>query len=77
MNIEDLPIPQLIKAKLIEDGIKTLYPPQIDAVNKGLFKENNLVVAIPTASGKTLIALLACIRATEETGLKTLYLSPL
>ncbi len=77
MNIEDLPIPQLIKAKLIEDGIKTLYPPQIDAVNKGLFKENNLVVAIPTASGKTLVALLACIRATEETGLKTLYLSPL
>ena len=77
MNIEDLPIPQLIKAKLIEDGIKTLYPPQIDAVNKGLFKENNLVVAIPTASGKTLVALLACIRTTEETGLKTLYLSPL
>ncbi len=77
MNVDDLPIPQSVKEKLKEDGINSLYPPQVDAVNKGLFKENNLVVAIPTASGKTLIALLASLRAIEETGLKTLYLSPL
>ena len=42
-----------------------------------MFDGNNLVVAIPTASGKTLIALLACIKSLEETGYKTLYLSPL
>ncbi|MFW9852008.1 MAG: DEAD/DEAH box helicase [Candidatus Thorarchaeota archaeon] len=77
MKINDLPIPQVIKEKLIEDGIESLYPPQIEAINKGLFEGNNLVVAIPTASGKTLVALLACIKALEETGLKTLYLSPL
>ena len=77
MKINDLPIPQVIKEQLIEDGIESLYPPQTEAIKKGLFEGNNLVVAIPTASGKTLIALLACIKALEETGLKTLYLSPL
>jgi helicase len=77
MKIDDLPIPQAVKDSLKEDGIVTLYPPQIEAVKKGLFEENNLVVAIPTASGKTLLALLAAVKAIEETGLKTLYLSPL
>ncbi|MHA2357825.1 MAG: DEAD/DEAH box helicase, partial [Candidatus Heimdallarchaeaceae archaeon] len=77
MKIDDLPIPQIVKDKFKEEGIVTLYPPQIEAVKKGLFKNNNLVAAIPTASGKTLIALLACIKNAEETGLKTLYLSPL
>ena len=77
MKIDDLPIPQIVKDNLKEDGIETLYPPQIEAVKKGLFEENNLVVAIPTASGKTLLALLAAVKAIEETGLKTLYLSPL
>ena len=77
MKIADLPIPEIIKDKLKEDGITALYPPQIQAVQKGLFKGNNLVVAIPTASGKTLLALLACIRNLTDTGLKTLYLSPL
>ncbi len=77
MKIDDLPIPQVVKDNLKEDGIDTLYPPQIEAVKKGLFEENNLVVAIPTASGKTLLALLAAVKSIEETGLKTLYLSPL
>ena len=77
MKIDDLPIPQIVKDNLKEDGIETLYPPQVEAVEKGLFEDNNLVVAIPTASGKTLIALMAAAKALEETGLKTLYLSPL
>ena len=77
MKIDDLPIPQVVKDNLKEDGIDTLYPPQIEAIKKGLFEDNNLVVAIPTASGKTLLALLAAIKSVEETGLKTLYLSPL
>ncbi|MCG3222437.1 MAG: hypothetical protein H7641_13740, partial [Candidatus Heimdallarchaeota archaeon] len=69
MKIDDLPIPQVVKDNLKEDGIDTLYPPQIEAVKKGLFEENNLVVAIPTASGKTLLALLAAVKSIEETGL--------
>ncbi len=77
MKIEDLPLPDLVKEKLKEDGIYSLYPPQEEAIKKGLFDDTNLVVAIPTASGKTLLALFACIKKLTETGLKTLYLSPL
>ena len=77
MNISDLPIPDIVKEKLMEEGITKLYPPQIQAIDKGLLKGNNLVVAIPTASGKTLVAIIACIKNLTDTGLKTLYLSPL
>ena len=77
MKIEDLPIPDSIKEQLKEEGITSLYPPQEEAVKKGLFDDTNLVIAIPTASGKTLLALFACIKKLTETGLKTLYLSPL
>lgn len=77
MKIADLPIPDIVKEKLKEEGITTLYPPQAKAIDKGLLKGNNLVVAIPTASGKTLLAILACIKNLTDTGLKTLYLSPL
>ncbi len=77
MNITDLPIPDVVKEKLKEEGITKLYPPQAQAIDKGLLKGNNLVVAIPTASGKTLVAIIACIKNLIDTGLKTLYLSPL
>ncbi|MCE7738594.1 MAG: DEAD/DEAH box helicase, partial [Candidatus Heimdallarchaeota archaeon] len=77
MKIEDLPLPDIIKEKLITEGISSLYPPQEEAIKKGLFDGTNLVVAIPTASGKTLLALFASIKKLTETGLKTLYLSPL
>ncbi|MHA1346122.1 MAG: DEAD/DEAH box helicase, partial [Candidatus Heimdallarchaeaceae archaeon] len=77
MNIADLPIPQIVKDKLAEEGILSLYPPQIEAINKKLLEGNNLVVAIPTASGKTLLAILASLKNITDSGLKTLYLSPL
>ena len=75
MNIADLPIPQIVKDKLAKEGIVSLYPPQADAINKKLLDGNNLVVAIPTASGKTLLAILACLKVITDKGLKTLYLS--
>ncbi|MHA1667679.1 MAG: DEAD/DEAH box helicase [Candidatus Heimdallarchaeaceae archaeon] len=77
MKIDDLPLPKKVKDRLKEEGIATLYPPQIEAIEKGLFENQNLVVAIPTASGKTLIALLASIKKANDDGQKTLYLSPL
>ncbi len=77
MNIADLPIPQIVIDKLAEEGIKSLYPPQVEAIKKKLLEGNNLVVAIPTASGKTLLAILASLKIIADTGLKTLYLSPL
>ena len=46
--------PKLIEA-LEKRGIQDFYPPQWDAIQKGLTGKN-LIISIPTASGKTLIA---------------------
>src|SRR5919109_1918795 len=57
-------------------GYSSLYPPQELAVSKGLLDGRNLLVTTPTASGKTLIAMMAAIK-TIERGLKVIYLTPL
>ena len=61
---------------LKEKGITKLFPPQVEAIKKGLFTRKNMVIAIPTASGKTLIAELAMIKDILEGG-KCLYVVPL
>jgi helicase len=60
-----------IKNKKIEE----FYPPQEEFIKRGLF-EKNCIVSTPTASGKTLMAILAAIK-TLEGGKKVLYTSPL
>ncbi len=77
MNVEDLQVDQRFIAYLKENGILTLYPPQTECVSKGLLNGNNLVVAIPTASGKTLIAMLAIVSKLMKEGGKAVYLAPL
>lgn len=57
-------------------GIDELYPPQGEAVNAGILDGENLVASVPTASGKTLIAMLAMLAAIERGG-KALYIVPL
>lgn len=57
-------------------GYSSLYPPQEQAVSHGLLEGKNLLVTTPTASGKTLIAIMAAIKALEK-GLKVFYLTPL
>jgi len=57
-------------------GYDKLYPPQEEAVIKGLLSDKNLILAIPTASGKTLIAILAILKSLKE-GKKAIYLVPL
>ena len=54
----------------------TLYPPQADCVSSGLLKNQNLLVSTPTASGKTLVAIIATLKHIEHGG-KIVYLSPL
>ncbi|NMC77258.1 MAG: DEAD/DEAH box helicase [Candidatus Methanofastidiosa archaeon] len=76
MNIEDLPLPRADIDLLKSKGYSTLYPPQEEAIYKGLLADNNLLLAIPTASGKTLIAILAIMKTMSE-GKKALYLVPL
>src|SRR5215212_5155582 len=66
------------RIKMILDslGYSSLYPPQELAISKGLLEKRNLLITTPTASGKTLIAAMAAIKAIEE-GLKVVYLAPL
>ncbi len=61
---------------LKQNGILKLFPPQAEAVRRGLFERKNMVIAIPTASGKTLIAELAMVKEIVEGG-KCLYTVPL
>ncbi|MHA2297945.1 MAG: DEAD/DEAH box helicase [Candidatus Hodarchaeales archaeon] len=80
MKMEDLDLPPAAK-KLLEtrDGIKELYPPQAEAIEQGLLSGDtpSMLVAIPTASGKTLIAELATIKHVLDLQGKVIYLCPL
>ncbi len=57
-------------------NIEELYPPQAEAVEAGATDGENLVAAVPTASGKTMIAALAMLSAVQRGG-KALYIVPL
>jgi len=59
-------------------GLRELYPPQARAVEGGLFSSReSMVVAAPTASGKTLIAEMAALGEHFRRSGKTVYLVPL
>ena len=77
MNVADLDVPAQVKRLLQERGIGDLYPPQADAIATGVLDGRNLVLASPTASGKTLIAELCAMKHVLERGGKVLYLTPL
>lgn len=75
--MEELSIPDSVKAVLAKAGYDTLYPPQEDAITAGVLDGKNVVLASPTASGKTLVAELAILKSILENGGKALYLTPL
>ncbi|MEM2093112.1 MAG: DEAD/DEAH box helicase [Candidatus Bathyarchaeia archaeon] len=77
MKILELPVPESVKQVLIKLGVSELYPPQEEAVKAGVLDGRNLVLASPTASGKTLIAELCAMKHILEKNGKVLYLAPL
>ncbi len=77
MQVKDLNIPTIIKDRLISKGYEELWPPQEKAIIKGLLEGKSLLVVTPTASGKTLIALLATAKTVIESRKKTIYITPL
>ncbi len=75
----------LIKHKFSEEAIqaatsgtmKTFFPPQEDAIKAGALDNKNLLLAIPTAAGKTFIAELCMIKAVLQSSGRCLYIAPL
>jgi len=76
MKIADLPLPNHLRDAYLKGGIEELYPPQAECIKAGLFDRKNILAAIPTASGKTLIAEMAMQREIAAGG-KCLYVVPL
>jgi len=75
VRIAELDIDPRIPAILEEQGITELYPPQAEAIGAALAGKN-LVLAIPTASGKSLVSYLAILKSVLKGG-KALYIVPL
>ena len=61
MNIDELQLDPNTINFLKSQGYTKLYPPQEDAVKAGVLDGSSVLVAVPTASGKTLIAILAAL----------------
>ncbi|MDH2907604.1 MAG: DEAD/DEAH box helicase [Candidatus Nitrosotalea sp.] len=77
MKIDQLDIPTSTIEFLQKSGYVSLYPPQEKTVKAGLLEGKSILVSAPTASGKTLIAILAIIKHLSEKRGKIIYLSPL
>ncbi|MGY8702884.1 MAG: DEAD/DEAH box helicase, partial [Candidatus Poseidoniales archaeon] len=78
-RLEDLGLSASIVSMLRDKwNIKKLFPPQLEALPHSL-KGNNVMLTIPTASGKSLIAHLTIVhRLTNDLiGSRALYIVPL
>ncbi len=75
---EKYPILKKVVDRIKEiDRVDELFPPQADAIDSGYLDGKNLVLAIPTSCGKTLLAELAMLKTILETGKKAVYIVPL
>ncbi|AEK73750.1 ski2-like helicase [Thermococcus sp. 4557] len=77
MRVDELPVDERIKRIIRERGIEELYPPQAEALMSGVLEGKNLVLAIPTASGKTLVSEIVMVNKLLREGGKAVYLVPL
>ena len=79
MRLADLKgqVPGKILSVISKVGIDELRPCQAKAVDAGLLEGKNLLVCTPTASGKTLIAEIAALKAILEHQAKAVYIVPL
>ena len=77
MRIDELQLDPSTINFLKSEGYTELYPPQKDAVKAGVLDGKSVLVSVPTASGKTLIAMLAAISHLSKNKSKVIYLTPL
>jgi len=77
MRIDELTLDPNTINFLKSEGYTELYPPQKDAVKAGVLDGKSILVSVPTASGKTLIAMLATLSHLSKNKSKVIYLTPL
>ncbi len=70
-------LPDNLRQILKVGGIDNLYPPQAEAINCGLLENKNMILSMPTASGKTLLAELAMLKTILSKKGNCLYIVPL
>ena len=75
MRIDEIDIDPRVINILKEHGISNLYPPQEESIDYALNNEN-LVLSVPTAGGKSLVAYLAMLKSVLNHG-KAMYIVPL
>ncbi len=76
MKVDELKIVPELRKRLVEEGFTNLHPPQSEALPIAL-SGKNLVAAIPTASGKSLIGFIPAMNLILTNGKKVLYIVPL
>ena len=76
MRIDELDVPDSVAEALMAAGFRELHPPQAEAIPLTL-EGGNLVAAIPTASGKSLIGYVAALKTLVEHKGRVLYIVPL
>ncbi|MEK6834068.1 MAG: DEAD/DEAH box helicase, partial [Thermoproteota archaeon] len=77
MKVSQINLPKPAIEFLHKIGYDELYPTQEDSVKAGILEGKSVLVSAPTASGKTLIAILAMINHLSNKKGKIVYLSPL
>jgi ATP-dependent DNA helicase len=77
LKFEEAGLPRELLDFVLQKGLVDLYPPQEAALNAGLLDGKSLVVSSPTASGKTIIAIMATYATVKTRGKKVVYLAPL
>ncbi len=77
MKISELNLFKAAIDFLKKEGYTELYPPQEDSIKAGLLHGKSLLISAPTASGKTLIAILSMINYLSKSKGKIVYLCPL
>jgi len=77
VRIRELSLDPQVVTLLEGEGLDQLYPPQEDAIKAGVLDGKNLVLASPTASGKTLVAEICILKHVLERNGKAIYLAPL
>lgn len=75
-ELENFGISQRLIDKIKNERIASLYPPQAECIKTGVLEGRSMVLSVPTAAGKTLVATLTMSKTLERRK-KCVYIVPL